>query len=398
MRNIRNGLVSLLCGSMLAGCPQAIPSADKFANTSQDAQVIDAGNSSNADGGYDSNRNPLLDTSGIDSPIINYTDGTFVVDSDTIDDAINVNDLNANDVVGYDSLVDSYDANLSDALVDKDEGSDTNSLLDTIVYLDSAKEDVPVVADIQLQDTVAGEDVLLSDILQDVAEVLMDIVAMDTGATDTSVADSFEVGKDAALEVLLTKDVSLDVATSCYSNYFQSQSSINNLVAQNGTFIWNKGQYVQQTDNSVGTKVAYFDNFAWDKLNLQAKVRIPVDQSGVQKVGLLFRYTPTSYSGYDANLDKGYFISLEKNMNGKFNVALEDLDKGEIKSVALDASVTGLNTWHTLAIKAQGNTLNGYLNGKQVFQINDAKYLIGEIGFATYNSSGDFDDLLSCLP
>lgn len=196
-------------------------------------------------------------------------------------------------------------------------------------------------------------------------------------------------------EVDIGKDVTLEIATSCYNNYFQSQNLLNDIIAQNGKFGWNSGQYLQQIDNSDGWKVAYFNNFVWENLMLQAKVKMPNEQTGFQKVGLLFRYNPESDIGYDANEDKGYAISLKKNVEGKFSVVLEDFNKGEINNVLVEAKI---NDWHTLGVKAVDVSLTAYFDGKEIFQFKDAKYGSGVVGVASYDSEGNWDNLLSCLP
>jgi|SRR3989344_6666007 len=217
-------------------------------------------------------------------------------------------------------------------------------------------------------------------------------------STEKEIMEGTEIGSS---EIILGKDGLGDIATGCYSNTFQGQSSLAELVVQNGTFVLNEEHYLQQTDNSQGWKTAYFNNFVWNTIMMQAKVRIPLQQAGVQKAGLLFRYIPlndSSSSGSMVVQGKGYILSVEKTIDGIVGVVLEDLDKGDLNRELFDANVNLINDWHTLGIKAVNNLFTAYFDGKEIFQMKDAHYSLGVIGFASYNSGGEWDTLLSCLP
>ncbi|MBI2662594.1 hypothetical protein HYX11_03995 [Candidatus Woesearchaeota archaeon] len=226
------------------------------------------------------------------------------------------------------------------------------------------------------------------------------------GAERRSVGDSTEkgIGDSKGIdspEIILEKDGLGAIATGCYSNTFPDQSSLDKVIVQSGTFVLNIGHYLQQTDNSGGWKTAYFNNFIWDTVMMQAKVRIPLQQAGVQKVGLLFRYTPlsgSSGSGDTVVQGKGYVLSTEKTIDGMFDVVLEDLDAGDLNRKLFDANINLMGDWHTIGIKAVNDLFTAYFDGKEIFQFKDTKYTSGMIGIASYNSTGEWDNLLSCLP
>ena len=80
----------------------------------------------------------------------------------------------------------------------------------------------------------------------------------------------------------------------------------------------------------------------------------------------------------------GYYFLLAATGKWSFYAGVQLLQSGEINQVA--------NTWNTMSLLTEGNTLTGEINGNILFKILDNTFQVGWAGIATGYNLADFDN------
>ena len=114
---------------------------------------------------------------------------------------------------------------------------------------------------------------------------------------------------------------------------------------------------------------------------VQARVK-PLAFNGTNRfVALLARaQSMTSY----------YMLALSNNNQ----LQLRKLAGGSPTILASTSFTVTTGTWYTLRIEASGATLRGFVNGALLLTATDGQFSSGNVGGATFFSSGEFDDFL----
>src|SRR5262245_7804024 len=114
---------------------------------------------------------------------------------------------------------------------------------------------------------------------------------------------------------------------------------------------------------------------------VQARVK-PLAFNGTNRFVALLARAPamTSY----------YLLALSNNNQ----LQLRKLAGGSPTILASTSFTVTTGTWYTLRIEASGATLRGFVNGAQLLTATDSQFSSGNVGGATFFSSGEFDDFL----
>ncbi len=182
----------------------------------------------------------------------------------------------------------------------------------------------------------------------------------------------------------------------CYTSAFKT--GLDKVVGKKGTWEWNQQGYVQQTEKGGGLKVAIIDTKDYDNFEASVKFRMINSLFGVEQFTLFpFRYDPIT--------NKGYAIAVGQANQNSFLIQLLDIGGKNIKQVGMtcapnigttDCGVMYDVAWYSVKVKAIGNNIKAYFEGKEVFTLQDNTYTSGKIGFATLNVRADFDDVNIC--
>ncbi len=184
-----------------------------------------------------------------------------------------------------------------------------------------------------------------------------------------------------------------DSFSRCYSNDFNEDSDLDDLIAQNGVWSRDLGGYLQQTEVGGGYRMAHLNNATYSDFDATIKVRVPSGFGGDAHTGMLFRYTRESTVGYDYDIDRGYILEIEEGDGSSFELTLEDAYNARLFYTRVDGE---FDTWHNLRVRAIGSTITGYFNGEETFTLENSLYSSGHIGFGSHASESHFDDLEIC--
>ncbi len=186
-----------------------------------------------------------------------------------------------------------------------------------------------------------------------------------------------------------------DYFPDCYFNNFDEDSSISNLTEQNGVWDRNPSGYLEQTEVGGGWRMSYINNRTFNDFDATIRIRVPAGFGGDSHTALLFRYTRGSLAGYDADaeLDRGYALELERGDGTHFDLTLEDANRARLATQRVEGS---FEPWHELRVRAVGNTITAYFNGREEFSLEDSRYSSGRVGFGSHFSESYFDGLEVC--
>ncbi|MBS3128602.1 DUF1080 domain-containing protein [Candidatus Woesearchaeota archaeon] len=198
-----------------------------------------------------------------------------------------------------------------------------------------------------------------------------------------------------AIDAGLLPDVLVtpDSFSGCYSNDFNEDSDLENLVAQNGVWSRDVEGYLKQIELGGGYRMAYLNNATYSDFDATVKVRVPSGFGGDAHTGMLFRYTRESTVGYDYDIDRGYILEIEEGDGSSFELTLEDAYNARLFYTRVDGA---FDTWHNLRVRAIGSSITGYFNGVEIFTLENSLYSSGNVGFGSHASESHFDDLEIC--
>jgi hypothetical protein len=102
-------------------------------------------------------------------------------------------------------------------------------------------------------------------------------------------------------------------------------------------------------------------------------------------VGVMARYTDEQ---------NYYYLSLRSSNT----VSLRKLNNGAIVNLGTAPFTVNPGTWYTLRLETVGSKVRAYVDGRLVFERNDASLPTGNTGMATYRAAARFDDILVYQP
>ena len=252
----------------------------------------------------------------------------------------------------------------------------------------------------------AGADAVAADVIADVAAdaVMSDgllfpdaglIPPPDAGADALYSTDAFPA--DAA-----SPDGSPDGGVSpCYTNDFNEDTSLADLVVQEGIWLRDSDGYLKRTDeeNPPSWRKAYVVGNNFSNLDAIVKIRM-IDSSlpgagvGGNHAGILLRYNPQNGTGYVAQ--------LQYSDNDTVQVSLDDFATGQnLQYATIDCGDIGCGygTWYALRARMEGDNFRVYLNGVERLNVTNSAYTTGTVGFASFSQGeSQYDDLQVCPP
>ncbi len=136
----------------------------------------------------------------------------------------------------------------------------------------------------------------------------------------------------------------------------------------------------KQTGTAVSGKVASGD-LAWSDYAVQARIKAN-DFNAASASGIMFRYQDAN-NYYMFRLHESGKAQLYRKVGGAPAELLQE-----------SAQAVSPHTWYTLKIVANGNTINGYVNGVQkIANVKDSSFSTGKIGAISYLQSFSIDDV-----
>ena len=178
--------------------------------------------------------------------------------------------------------------------------------------------------------------------------------------------------------ILLHASLPVQAAT-LFSDDFESGSS--QWTVQSGTWsVISDGSNVYNQTNTGITARSTAGSSAWADYTIQARVKLV---SGSYAM-LMARYQDS---------DNYYFMTLRST------------GTVEIKRMLGSSSGTALQThsgvlspatgaWYTATLKVEGSSLQGYIDGDLVLDVNDSTFTTGLIGLGTASGAAEFDDVI----
>ncbi|MBB2946534.1 pectate lyase [Actinoplanes lutulentus] len=119
---------------------------------------------------------------------------------------------------------------------------------------------------------------------------------------------------------------------------------------------------------------------SWTDYTVQARVKPLAFGAADRTAGVAARAQSTSQ----------YYTLV---LTGGGTAQLQRVSGGTAAVLATAVVGGGTGTWRTLALRAQGSTLTGYVDGTQVAQATDSSFAGGRIGLVTSYASAVFDDV-----
>jgi pectate lyase len=136
----------------------------------------------------------------------------------------------------------------------------------------------------------------------------------------------------------------------------------------------------RQSSTSANAR-ALAGSTAWTDYTVQARVRPITYATAARTAGIAARAQSTSQ----------YYALV---LTGSGTAQLQRVSGGTATALGTAAVGGAAGTWRTLALRAQGTTLTGYLDGAQILQVTDGAYGAGRIGLVTGYASASYDDVV----
>ncbi|MBG0564996.1 pectate lyase family protein [Actinoplanes aureus] len=137
--------------------------------------------------------------------------------------------------------------------------------------------------------------------------------------------------------------------------------------------------YRQSSTSSNARALA--GNTAWTDYTVQARVR-PIAYAGADRTaGIAARAQSTSQ----------YYALV---LTGSGTAQLQRVSGGTATALGTAAVGGTTGAWRVLALRAQGSTLTGYVDGTAVLQATDSAFGSGRIGLVTGYTSASYDDVV----
>jgi pectate lyase len=118
----------------------------------------------------------------------------------------------------------------------------------------------------------------------------------------------------------------------------------------------------------------------WANYEVQARVKATAFNGSNRFIALLARVqNSTNY----------YYLALRSNNT----VELKKLVGGSSTTLDSAGLTVTTGTWYTVRLEVAGTALRGFVNGALLTEANDGQFAAGRVGFATFNASGNLDDI-----
>jgi hypothetical protein len=168
-------------------------------------------------------------------------------------------------------------------------------------------------------------------------------------------------------------------AATIFSDDFESGSS--QWTVQSGTWsIIADGSNVYNQTNTNITARSTAGSPAWTDYTIQARVKLV---SGTYAM-LMARYQDSD-NYYFMTLRSSGTVEIKRMLGGSSGSALQT--QSGVLSPAM-------GTWYTATLKVEGDSLQGYINGNLVLDVNDSTFASGLIGLGTSSGAAEFDDVI----
>lgn len=181
--------------------------------------------------------------------------------------------------------------------------------------------------------------------------------------------------------VILTLPAGAGAQTVLFSDDFEDGNSTGWTTSGGSWAVAIDGSRVFRQSGTSGDARARAGSTAWTSYAVQARVKALAFNGSGRFVALLARVqSNTSY----------YYLTLRNNNQ----LEIKKLVSGSSTTLAARAFTVTIGTWYTLRLEATGSTLRGYVDGALQLTATDGQFASGQVGLATFNASGAFDDVL----
>jgi pectate lyase len=176
--------------------------------------------------------------------------------------------------------------------------------------------------------------------------------------------------------------LSTSAQTTLFSDNFQDGNATG-WSKSGGTWavVTDGGSLVYRQSGTSADSRARSGSLSWTDYSVQARVK-PIAFNGAGRyVGLLARAI---------NVNHFYYLALQ---NGN-QLVLAKRDGDSSTTLASRSFTVTTGTFYTLRLDVRGSSLTGFVNGVSQLSATDSQFTAGNIGGATFFSSGAFDDFV----